>query len=80
MFFIQLKTLENAINLSNICNKYKDHMFIDVIHGRQNINGTNMLGIISLLGNIVKINPITHDDDLISTFYNDIKAIDAYKV
>lgn len=80
MFFIEIETIEEAKNLSNICDIYKERMYIDVSHGRQVIDGTNMLGIASLIGNIVKINPITHDEDLINSFYNDIKSIGAYKV
>lgn len=80
MIFIKLKTIDEAKALSNICDTYKERMYIDVSYGRQIIDGTNMLGIISLIGNIIKIDPITHDEDLINTFYNDIKSIGAYKV
>lgn len=80
MIFIELETIEKSKKFSNICDMYKERMYIDVSHGRQIIDGTNILGITSLIGNIVKIEPITHDEDLINKFYNDIKSIGAYKV
>lgn len=55
MISYNLDSIEKAKNLVNICEKYKDDFNIDIIHGRQVIDGTSILGVISLVGNIVSI-------------------------
>lgn len=80
MYFMKLATLESAKSLCKICEKYKDKMYVNIIHGRQVMDGTNLLGVTSLIGNIVKIEPITHDDILVNYFYKDIKEIGGYVV
>lgn len=77
MYFMKLETLEDAKSLCKICEKYKDKMFVDIIHGRQVIDGTNLLGVISLIGKIVKIQSNTTDLILRCYFHNDIKEIGA---
>lgn len=80
MIFLKLDTLETANELSKICERYKEDMDVDIIYGRQVIDGRSVLGVVSLLGNIIKIAPITKDEKLMSIFFDEIKGIGAYKI
>ena len=77
---IKLEDLDIVSKLTKICEKYHDEMFVDILNGRYVVNGASILGVTSLLGNIVTIDPNTDDTELINTFYNDIKEIGAWEV
>lgn len=80
MLFLKLDTLEMANKLCEICDKYKECMDVDIIYGRQLIDGRSILGVVSLLGHIVKIKPVTSDENIIREFSDEIERIGAYKV
>lgn len=80
MYFLKLDTLETANELSKICDKYRDNMDVDVIYGRQTIDGRSVLGVVSLLGHIVKLVPVTKENITVNDFYNEVQKIGAYKV
>lgn len=65
MIFLNLDKLETAGKLTKICEKYSKYMGIDVTYGRYIIDGCSILGVTSLLGNIVKLKPRTDDSLLI---------------
>ena len=79
MYFLKLDSLETANELSMICDRYKENMDVDIIYGRQVIDGRSVLGVVSLLGHIVKIIPVTNDNAT-KNFYNEIEKIGAYKI
>lgn len=78
MIFIKLDTLDTASNLTRVCEKYKGDMSIDVLYGRYIVDGRSILGVTSLLGNIVRIDPITCDHELIEDFTKEVKKIGAW--
>ena len=59
-----IKDVESAKKLASICEKYKD-ADIDVVYGRQAIDGKSVLGVISLMGRMVslKVNSANEDDE-----------------
>ena len=77
MIFINLDTIETVNNLAKTCDKY-DKIYIDVIHGRYTVNGRSVLGVCSLMGNIVKVVPDTDDNLLITYIIRDLKEIGAW--
>lgn len=80
MYFLKIDTLDTANEISKICDKYKENMDVDIIYGRQVIDGRSVLGVVSLLGHIVKIIPVTKDEVMINNFYHEIEKIGAYKI
>lgn len=79
MFFIKLDTLETVNKLANLCSKYQDYTDVDITHGRYVINGSSVLAVTSLLGNIVKVVP-TNEDKLFQTFFlGELKAIGGWE-
>lgn len=81
MIFIKLDSLDTVQKLCKISDKYKDAiMDIDVVYGRQTIDARSILGITSLMGNIVKIVPISSNIEAINTYFDEIKEIGAYEV
>lgn len=80
MIFLKLDSLETANGLSKVCDKYKEDMDVNIIYGRQIIDGRSVLGVVSLLGNIVKVEPITYCKNTIDEFYSEIEKIGAYKI
>lgn len=80
MFLIKLEDLNVVNKLTRICEQYKEKMDIDIVNGRYTVDGASVLGVSSLLGNIVKIIPNTDNVALLDFFYNDIKDIGAWKV
>lgn len=63
MIPFDLDSIEKAKKLVNICERYKDDFDIDVIYGRQVIDGTSILGVISLVGHVVSINTSFDNND-----------------
>lgn len=61
-YFIQ--DIESAKKLVSICEKYED-ADVDVIYGRQIIDGKSILGVMSLMGRMVslKVNSRNEDDE-----------------
>ena len=76
--FISLDKIETVNKLCKICDKYD--FDINVEYGRYVIDAKSILGVMSLLGNIVKIVPITSDDNEIDKLYIEMEDIGAYIV
>lgn len=72
MISYYIKDLDDAKRLANICSKYD--FTIDVIYGMQTINGSSILGVASLVGNHISIDPHTNDRDQFYAFVNDLNA------
>lgn len=53
MLSCKLNTINDATKLVNLCMQYGED--IDVLHGRQTIDGKSLLGVISLIGNVVTV-------------------------
>jgi len=73
MIAYNLNTLQSAEKLSGICNKYKEDMDINVIHGRNTVDGCSVLGVMSLVGHIVSIEVIADDNNLKEEFRKEVK-------
>lgn len=78
MIFIKLDNLDTVNKLVSVCNKYKDRADIDIVYGRYTLDGCSVLGVASLIGNIVKIIPVLDDGVLLDTFIVDVKEIGAW--
>lgn len=76
MISYNLDSIEKAKKLVSICEKYKDEFDVDVIHGKQIIDGTSILGVISLIGHIVSINISSRCNEKFMRFKNDIERVD----
>ena len=75
MIFINIDTLNTAADVAKVCERYKGTMFVDIVHGRYTVDGCSLLGVASLSGNIVKVEPSTDDPDILKVFIKDIKSI-----
>lgn len=79
MYFIKLDTLDTVNKLTNLCSKYQDYTDVDIKYGKYVINGTSVLAVTSLLGNIVKVVP-GRNDNLFKTFFGgELKAIGGWE-
>ena len=70
-----LKDEESCKKLVQICEKYKDDFNVDVLLGRQTIDGRSILGVFALAGNIVSLNVSNKDSEAYKEFRNEIKKI-----
>lgn len=75
MLSFNLNSKESAENLIRLCEKYHDSMEVDVVHGRQTVDGCSLMGVISLLGNFVTVRPNCEDKELILKFADELEAI-----
>ena len=78
MVFLNLDSLDKVTKLVKVCEKY-DSIDFDVIHGRYVINGKSVLGVSSLIGNIVKIEPNTTDSLLTTYVIKELEEIVAWE-
>lgn len=78
MVFLNLDSLDKVTKLVKVCEKY-DSIDFDVIHGRYVINGKSVLGVSSLIGNIVKIEPNTTDSLLTTYVIKELEEIGAWE-
>mgnify|MGYP005787823211 CR=1 FL=1 len=75
MLNYNLDSMEAAGKLTRMCEKYKGQMEIDVICGRQIIDAYSILGVHSLIGHIVSLEPQTDDTKVLAQFQEDLKEI-----
>lgn len=75
MLSFNLNSKESAENLIRLCEKYHDSMEVDIIHGRQTVDGCSLMGVISLLGNFVTVRPNCEDKKLIQKFSDELEMI-----
>ena len=77
MLNYNLDSLQSAEKLVRLCEKYRDEMEldIDVIYGRQTVDGCSLLGVTSLIGHFVTVNPIGRDKDKIQRFAEELEKI-----
>lgn len=75
MLSYNLDSFESAKKLIGLCEKYKDQMDIDVICGRYIIDACSVLGVHSLIGHMVSLEPQTKDVSLTRTFGEDLERI-----
>ena len=77
MLNYNLDSVQSAEKLVWLCEKYRDEMEldIDVIYGRQTVDGCSLLGVTSLIGHFVTANPIGRDRDKIQQFAEELERI-----
>lgn len=78
--YIALDSLETVNALCHVCDRYAGEMDIDVTHGRTVVDGKSILGVTSLIGKIVRLDPIIKEEDTIIKFFSEVEVIGAYKV
>lgn len=66
MVSYNIDSIESAKNLVKICENYEED--IDVICGRQIIDGKSILGVISLIGRTVGLEIITNNFEIKERF------------
>ena len=75
MLNYNLDSVQTAHKLVRLCEKYHDDMSIDVIHGRQTVDGCSLLGVASLVGNFVCINLICDNREKMMKFTEELESI-----
>ena len=77
MLNYNLDSVQSAEKLVRLCEKYRDEMEldIDVIYGRQTVDGCSLLGVTSLIGHFVTVSPIARDKDKIQRFAEELETI-----
>lgn len=75
MLSFNLNSKESAENLIRLCEKYHDSMEVDIIHGRQTVDGCSLMGVISLLGHFVTVYPRSEDNEILQKFSDDLERI-----
>ena len=75
MLNFNLDSVQAAEKLVKLCERYCDIADIDVNCGRHSIDGRSLMGVISLIGNFVTVNPQTDDQDIIRKFGIDLEGI-----
>lgn len=75
MLNYNIDTFDSATKLVRMCEKYKGQMEIDVNWGRYTVDGFSMLGVHSLVGHVVTLDPQTDDLELRNRFERDLEEI-----
>lgn len=75
MLSFNIDSKESAEKLIRLCEKYRDDTGIDVICGRQTVDGRSLLGVISLIGHFVTLKPQTDDKSIVERFSEDLERI-----
>ena len=75
MLSFNIDSKESAEKLIRLCEKYRDDTEIDVICGRQTVDGRSLLGVISLIGHFVTVKPQTDDKNIVERFSEDLERI-----
>ena len=77
MLNYNLDSVQSAEKLVRLCEKYRDEveLDIDVIYGRQTVDGCSLLGVTSLIGHFVTVSPISRDKDKIQRFAEELETV-----
>ena len=75
MLSFNLDSKESAEKLIRLCEKYRDDVEVDVICGRQTVDGRSLLGVISLIGHFVTVKPNGKDENAVQRFAEELERI-----
>lgn len=75
MLSFNLNSKKSAEDLIKICEKYRDDVEVEVIHGNQTVNGCSLLGVFSLMGNFVGVKADSRDEDAVQRFAEELERI-----
>lgn len=75
MLSFNLNSKKSAENLIKLCEKYRDDVEVEVIHGNQTVNGCSLLGVFSLIGNFVGIKTDSRDGEAVRRFAEELEKI-----
>lgn len=75
MLSFNLNSKKSAEDLIKLCEKYRDDVEVEVIHGNQTVNGCSLLGVFSLIGNFVGIKPDSRDESAVKRFAEELERI-----
>ena len=77
MLNYNLDSVKSAERLIRLCEKYRDcnGLDIDIIHGRQTVDGCSLLGVTSLIGRFVTVAPNTTDKEMLQKFAEELERI-----
>lgn len=75
MLSFNLNSKKSAEDLIKLCEKYRDDVEVEVIHGNQIVNGCSLLGVLSLIGNFVGIKPDSRDERAVQRFAEELERI-----
>ena len=75
MLSFNIDSRESAEKLIRLCEKYRDDTEIDVICGRQTVDGRSLLGVMSLIGHFVTVKPQTDDKSIVERFSEDLERV-----
>lgn len=75
MLSFNIDSRESAEKLIRICEKYRDDTEVDVICGRQTVDGRSLLGVMSLIGHFVTVKPQTDDKSIVERFSEDLERV-----
>ena len=77
MLNYNLDSVKSAERLIRLCEKYRDcnGLDIDIVHGRQTVDGCSLLGVTSLIGRFVTVVPNTTDKEMLQKFAEELERI-----
>ena len=75
MLSFNLNSKKSAEDLIKLCEKYRDDVEVEVIHGNQTVNGCSLLGVFSLIGDFVGIKPDSRDERAVQMFAEELERI-----
>lgn len=75
MLSFNLNSKKSAEDLIKLCEKYRDDVEVEVIHGNQIVNGCSLLGVFSLIGDFVGIKPDSRDERAVQMFAEELERI-----
>ena len=73
MIAYNLNDFYAAIHLVKCCEKFKDKFDVDIGYGRYIVDGCSILGVQTVVGHVVSVNPQTDDQEMIERFKNLLK-------
>ena len=75
MLSFNLNSKRSAEDLIKLCEKYRDEVEVEVIHGNQTVNGCSLLGVFSLIGNFVGIKTDSSNENAVRKFAEELERM-----
>lgn len=79
MIIVNLSDINQIVEISKVCEKYRSDVAVDAYCGRYIVDAASVLGMQSMIGNKVELKPLGSDRDKVAKLVDELLQINGVK-